>query len=269
MPEISKTVKNAVSLLNCFSRSTPILGVSELSRKLKLPRTNVLRLLATLEAFGFIEKHGDGSGYHIGLRTFEIGSLYLSASPLSSLLTRALDELVETTQCTAYLAVLDQDDIIILNYRAGTLPIRFIWQVGDRLPCATTSSGKAILAHMSPAEIDKHLGKGQKLRGLTKRSLRTRKELERDLTDARKRGWGLAREESHAALTAVGSAILDEAGHPIAAISISFFDYPPQRDRLDRFGTIVRKVAENVSKRIAESAKYGVGKSREELIRHA
>jgi DNA-binding IclR family transcriptional regulator len=267
--EISKTVKNAISLLNCFTRSNPVLTVSELCRRLKLPRTNVLRLLTTLETFGLVERHDHGSGYRIGLRAFEIGSLFLTANPISSLLTRALDDLVEKTQCTAYLATLERDDIIILNYRAGTLPIRFIWQVGDRLPCATTSLGKAILAHMSQDEIDKHLGKGQALRGLTEKSLRTRKELERDLSDARRRGWGLAREESHAGLTAVGSAILDEAAHPIAAISVSFFDYPPQPERVERLGSIVKRVAENVSKKIAEYGNYGLGKSREALTPHA
>lgn len=229
----------------------------------------MLRLLSTLESSGLVQKHLNGFGYQIGLRAFEIGSLFLTASPLASLLTGALDELVEKTQWTAYLGVLERDDVVILNYRAGTLPIRFIWQVGDRLPCATTSLGKAILAHMSPQEIDKHLGKGQKLRGLTEKSLQTRKQLERELVDARRRGWGLAREESHAGLTAVGSAILDEAGHPIAAISISFFDYPPQIQRLERFGGIVRKAAEKVSKKAMEYGNYGLAKSREALTLHA
>lgn len=265
MSEISKTVKNALSLLNCFSRANPVLTASELARQLKLPRTSVIRLLATLEAFGLVERHPEGLGYRIGLRAFEIGTLFLVANPLSSLLMRALDELVEKTQCTAYLAILDRDDIVILNYREGTLPIRFIWQVGDRLPCATTSLGKAMLAHMSTEEIDRHLGKGKALRGLTKKSLRTREELDKDLEKARERGWGLAREESHAGLTAVGSAVLDEAGHPIASISISCLDYPPNPKRIEHFASIVQEVARDVSKKIAEYGNYGSGMSREAL----
>lgn len=257
MAESSKTVKNALSLLNCFSRSQPVLTASELTRQLKLARTSVIRLLVTLETSGFIEKHPEGTGYRIGLRAFEIGTLFLVANPLSHLLVRALDELVEKTQCTAYFAILDQDDIVILNYREGVLPIRFIWQVGDRLPLHTTALGKAMLAHMSAEEIDRHLGKGKTLRGLTEKSIRTRAEFDDDIEKTRERGWGLARQESHAGLTAVGSAILDDAGHPIAAISISCLDYPPNLKRLNQYALVVQSVAREVSRQIAEYGSYG------------
>jgi len=263
VPESSKTVRNALSLLSCFTRSQPVLTASELTRRLKLARTSVIRLLVTLETSGFIEKHPDGMGYRIGLRAFEIGTLFLVANPLSSLLVRALDELVEKTQCTAYFAILDKDDVVILNYREGTLPIRFIWQVGDRLPLHTTALGKAILAHMSRAEIDQQIGSGETLRGLTDKSIRSRAELDDDIEKTRERGWGLARQESHAGLTAVGSAILDEADHPIAAISISCLDYPPNLERLNQYAVVVQAVARDVSRKIAEYRSYGSSISRE------
>ena len=265
MSETSKTVANALNVLSCFSRSEPVLTASELTRRLKLARTSVIRLLATLEGFGFIEKCPEAVGYRIGLRAFEVGTLVLAANPLSSVLSRALDELVEKTQCTAYLAVLDKDDVIILNYREGTLPIRFLWHVGDRLPLHTTALGKAMLACMSSEEIDRHLGRGKALRGLTEKSIRTRSKLDAEITKTRERGWGLAREESHPGLTAVGSTILDKANRPIAAISVSFLDYPPNPKRLNHLAAVVMAVAENVSRKIAEYGNYGAGLVRQHL----
>jgi DNA-binding IclR family transcriptional regulator len=261
VPESSKTVRNALTLLSCFSRQRPVLNTSELARQLKLARTSVMRLLVTLEACGFVERLPAGGGYRIGLRAFEIGTLFLAANPLSFVLLRALDELVANTQCTAYFAILDADDVVILNYREGTLPIRFIWQVGDRLPCHTTALGKAMLAHMSPEEIERHIGKRQQLRGLTARSIRTRTALLKEIEKTRERGWGVAHEESHAGLTAVGSAILDEAGRPIAAISISCLDYPPNPERLKKYAAVVQRTARDVSRQIAEYKNYGLGMS--------
>jgi DNA-binding IclR family transcriptional regulator len=214
-------------------------------------------LLATLERFGYIEKCPEAVGYRIGLRAFEVGTLFLAANPLSSVLARALDELVEKTQSTAYLAVLDKDDVVMLNCREGTLPIRFIWQVGDRLPLNTTAMGKAMLACMSSEEIDHHLGRGKTLRGLTEKSIRTRSQLDADIAKTRERGWGLARDESHAGLTAVGCAILDKKSHPIAAISVSFFDHPPNPKRLNQLATVVMAVAGEVSNKIGEYGNYG------------
>jgi IclR family acetate operon transcriptional repressor len=255
--ETSKTVTNALNILGCFSRSEPVLTASELTRRLKLARTVVIRLLATLEGFGFVEKCADASGYRIGLRAFDVGTLFLAANPLSSVLTRALDDLVEKTQCTAYLAVLDRDDVIMLNYREGTLPIRFVWKVGDRLPAHTTAMGKAMLACLSSDEIDEHLGRGKALRPLTEKSIRTRAQLDAEIVKTRERGWGLAREESHAGLTAVGSAILDKAGRPIAAISVSFLDYPPNPKRVNQLAAVVTAIAEDVSGKMSAYGHYG------------
>lgn len=267
--ETSKTAGNALSVLNCFSRAEPVHTASGLARRLKLTRTSVIRLLATLENFGYIEKCPDAIGYRIGLRAFEVGTLFLAANPLTSVLARALDKLVEKTQCTAYLAILDKDDVVMLNYREGTLPIRFVWQVGDRLPLHTTAMGKAMLACLSSKEIDHHLGRRKTLRGLTENSIRTRAQLDADVGKTRERGWGLAREESHQGLTAVGSAILDKAGHPIAAISVSFLDYPPNLKRVNQLATIVTAVAREVSNKIAEYGNYNAGLDRVQWERAA
>ena len=267
MSEMSKTVTNALRALGCFSRSTPVHTASEIARQLKLPRTNVIRLMATLESFGFVARRPDDGGFQIGLRAFEIGTLFLAANPVSSLMMKALDELVERTQCTAYLAILDRDDIVMLTCREGTLPIRFVWQVGDRLPCHTTAMGKAILAYLGVDEIDARLGKGKKLRALTKNSIRTRANLERELEEARKRGWAFAREESHAGLIAVGSAVVNGHGYPIAAISISYLDYPPDSKRMESLASIVQSVARRVSDRITEYGNYGASISQDALRR--
>jgi DNA-binding IclR family transcriptional regulator len=259
---VSKTVTNAIGLLGLFSRAEPVLAVSEFVRRLGVPRTNVVRLLATLEKQGFVERHAAGKGYQVGLRAFEIGALYLAGNPMWTVLIGALDLLVEKTQCTAYLAKLDRDDIVILTYREGTLPVRFIWQVGDRLPCTTTALGKAILAHLSDAEVDAVVGRNRPLRTLTEKSLRKRSDLDKELAQARRRGWALVREESHAGLTAVGAAVRDYKARPIAAISVSFLDYPPDARRLDNYGAFVRDTADQVSRHIAQYGEYGATLSR-------
>lgn len=257
MAEISKTVANALQLLSCFSRIEPMLTVAELTRRLGLPRTNVLRVLATLEQFGFVQRHPDGTGYQVGVRAFELGTLFLTANPLSSLLIRSLDWLVEQTGCTAYLGTLDRDDVVILTYREGTLPVRFIWQVGARLPCTTAALGKAMLMHMSKEEVDRHLGRNQPLRGLTEHSIRTRKELDSQLSVFRKRGWALAREESHPGLTAVGAAVLNGSHRPVAAISVSFLDHPHDPRRLERLATVVCEAARDISRKVGDHGLYG------------
>lgn len=256
MPETSKTVTNALRLLACFTRDQPVVAVAALARRLGMARTSLLRLLATLEQFRFVER-APGGGFRLGLRAFELGSVYLESNPAPALAVAALDALVAATQCTAYFGVLDGDDVLILMCREGSLPIRLIWPAGSRLPCTTTALGKAILMRMPAAALESQLGGRKALRTLTAGSLRNRKELERDLAAARRAGWAVAREESHAGLTAVGAAILDGSGTPIAGISLSYFDHPPDRERLRRLATLVRDAAERLTAQLRGHRAYG------------
>lgn len=257
MQDTSRTVANALRLLSSFSRSHPVMTGSQLAAEIDLPRTSVLRLLATLESAGFVERAENGTGYQIGISAFEVGTQYLARNPLSSILVATLDALVEQTQCTAYLGILDGADLVILTCREGTRPVRFVWREGDRLPCTTTAMGKAILMHLGDDEIAGHLGPVESLSGLTEHSLKTRRQLDRELAEASERGWACACEESHAGLTAVAAAILDGGGSAVAAISVSFFDHPPDPNRKAEYSRVVREAATRASRRVAEFAFYG------------
>lgn len=267
MPETSKTVTNALRVLDCFTREAPVMTVSALARRLGLPRTSILRLISTLEGFRLLERTADG-GCRLGLRAFELGGLYLAGNPALALIAQALDGLVEATQCTAYLGVLQDDDVLILMCREGSLPVRFLWQAGSRLPCTTTALGKAILMHLPPAEMAARFA-DRPLRTLTPNSLRRYEDLERDLAAARRRGWTLVREESHAGLTAVGAALLDEAGCPVAGISLSLLDHPRDRARLERLAATVRDEADQLSTRLSPYRDYGVRLAPETRHHHA
>ena len=50
-----QSVSRALDILETFSIGQEALGVTDLSRKLKLHKNNVFRLLATLETRGYVE----------------------------------------------------------------------------------------------------------------------------------------------------------------------------------------------------------------------
>jgi DNA-binding IclR family transcriptional regulator len=248
MAETSKTVTNALAVMECFHRETTALSSSEIARKIGIPRTNALRLLATLQGRGWLERTEDGASYRVGLRAFEIGANYLAANSGTAALRTVLNDLVTTTECTAYAGVLDGDDLVMTHCIEGTLPVRFVWKIGDRLPCTTTAIGKAILSHLPDADVEKHLKPGH-LRTLTHKSIKSRRALQEELEQARKVGWALAREESHAGLTAVGAAVFS-AGKPVSGVSVCWFDHPADRKRLERYSQCVMQAADRISREI-------------------
>jgi DNA-binding IclR family transcriptional regulator len=252
MAEKSKTVTNALRVLSCFPRAEGPLSVSEIARQVGLPRQNVLRVLASLQEFGFVARLSEKDGFTIGVKMFEMGMLYLRSIPLARLFTDALDTLTESTQCASYAGILDGDDVLFLNTRDGTQPVQFIWKAGDRLPATTTALGKAILMLLSEDEIDAQLGPRKSFTRLMPKSIVTRKQLQADLAVSKKRGWALAQEESHAGLTGIGAPIVDENGRAVAALSVSYFDYPPDPKRMEKFAAIIRRTCVETSKRLQD-----------------
>ncbi len=56
---------------------------------------------------------------------------------------------------------------------------------------------------------------------LSKKTLMSEEELLRDLEKTRKRGYAVDDEEVEEGVRCVGAAILDNTGHPVAAVSVS------------------------------------------------
>src|SRR5881398_1026141 len=73
-PAGRSVTSKVVSILNAFSPVHPELSLGELARRAGLPVSTTYRLASELVDWGGLER-ADGSGYRIGLRLWEIGSL--------------------------------------------------------------------------------------------------------------------------------------------------------------------------------------------------
>jgi DNA-binding IclR family transcriptional regulator len=254
--ETLKTLAKALVILRSFDRANPELSVAEIARRTSESRTVVTRVLVTLERNGFVERNAQGP-YRIGLAACEVGALYLIDNPLAKLADETLLRLARSTGGTAYLGRLYGGDIVILGVREGSLPIRFLWSPGDRLPVATTALGKAMLMEMSAAELSEILGSGP-LKGLTERSLRTRSDLDQQIKRYRPRGWMPMHEESYPGVSGVGAAIKDSDGRPLAGISLSFLSAAANAEQVEQFGRLIVEAAAELSKRLRAREGYGL-----------
>jgi DNA-binding IclR family transcriptional regulator len=69
------SVINAMRLIKIFSDDQHEIGISDLSKRLQLPKSTVCRLIATLLETGMLA-HNAGTGkYRLGLAVFELGSV--------------------------------------------------------------------------------------------------------------------------------------------------------------------------------------------------
>jgi DNA-binding IclR family transcriptional regulator len=257
MPEETlRTVERTLELLKSFGNGSPALSVAELVEKLGMPRTVVTRMLATLEKAKFVERMpGNHRLFRVGLGACEVGAQYLTGHPLLRVTEDVLHDLTARTGHTAYLGTTYGNEVVILALREGRHSVRYTWQAGERLPVATTALGKAMLLHLDPARIDSMLGGGA-LAGLTEASLRTRRQLDAQLATYARKGWVPAFEESFPGVLAVGAAVLDPAGTPVAGISLSLPHSGIETSRIESIGSTVLEAARGISRRLAPGEGY-------------
>lgn len=64
-----KSLKKALEILNCFEEKQP-LGVTELSERMGLYKSNVHNILSTFEAMGYVEKDKDTGKYYLAWASY-------------------------------------------------------------------------------------------------------------------------------------------------------------------------------------------------------
>src|SRR5881409_1826544 len=72
-----QSVSHALDVLEQFQGDADEIGVTELSKKLKLHKNNVFRLLATLEARGYIEQNKLSENYRLSLKCLQLGQTFI------------------------------------------------------------------------------------------------------------------------------------------------------------------------------------------------
>ena len=148
-----QSVSRALDILEAFTVAQGELGVTELSRKLKLHKNNVFRLLATLETRGYVEQDRDSGNYRLGMRTFEVGSVFVNHLGFGKQARPVLEQVAEESGETAYLAVLDGPWVVSIDMVETTHAVRVVPHVGRRLPAHATALGKAQLAFHPQDEL--------------------------------------------------------------------------------------------------------------------
>ena len=154
------SVATAMALLKSFSEEDSELGVTELARRLKLAKSTVHRLAATLVSEGMLEQNPENGRYRLGITLFGLGALVRRRMNLSSEARQELFALREATQETVQLAVLDDADIMYVYNLESTQAIRVNSDIGVRKPAFCTASGRAVLAFEAPEAVDAIIANG-------------------------------------------------------------------------------------------------------------
>lgn len=213
------SVANSIRLLKAFTDEEFELGVSSLAKRLGLAKSTVHRLASTLIKDDMLEQDKETGKYRLGLALFELGARVRRKMNVFNEAQFALKDLVEKTEETAHLTVLDHASVMFLYKFESRQAIRMKSILGARVPAHCSADGKAILAYQTKERIESIAING--LAAQTTKTITTVEQLMVDLAQVRARGYALDDEETEVGLRAIAAPIRDHTGEVVAAISIA------------------------------------------------
>lgn len=214
---MEQTVQKALNLLEALVRSDRPRRLTELSRELGLTKPNVYRLLSTLSILGYVKKDSATSLYSPTLKLWEMGSMLVRDVDLQSVAGPRLRKLGEDTRESVQLAVWDSGYVVYVDKFDSPQPLKAMTSIGSRVPATVVSTGKAMLAWMSAEALDLAF---EHVKRYTPITMTRRKDIERDLDEARERGYAINRGEFRVGVCGIAAPIRDRGGQVVAAIGV-------------------------------------------------
>ena len=138
-------VNRALSILEAFTPGAGELSLAELAEHTGLYKSTILRLIESLEAFGYIRRTNEGK-YSLGVAPLKLSALCQAHVQPSELMLSALQQLSEaTTESASFYVIADTQRLCV--YRINSVrSIRDHVRVGQLLPLQKGAAGAVLRA---------------------------------------------------------------------------------------------------------------------------
>ncbi len=148
-------VDRAIAIVEAFQDGDTALSLGELARRTGLIKSTVLRLAASLERAGCLQRSGDGA-YRLGPALFRLGARYQASFHLGDHVMPVLERLSAATGESASLYV-REGDVRVCLHRVHSMRHQLLHflRVGTQFPYDTGASGRVIAAFTEAAEAGK------------------------------------------------------------------------------------------------------------------
>ena len=237
-----QSVDRALTLIETLAEDDEGYRLTDLAVRTGLSTSTVHRLLTTLEKRRFVQFDRSEAKWHIGVRSFSVGSTFARRRTCVAHAMPYLRKLRDLTRETANLAVVDDETIIVLTRVESREIMRSLTKVGGRVAMVASGVGKAVLATYSDEDVSAIIHR-QGMPRLTEKSIVRPGELFKALQTIRKQGYAVDDEEARIGLRCVAAVVYNDCSEPLATISVSGMTSRFTDERLPVIGNIVRDVA--------------------------
>jgi IclR family pca regulon transcriptional regulator len=220
-----------LAVIRAFTREHAALSLSEIARGAHIPAATARRCLLTLEELGYVTRNG--RDFLLRPKVLELGAAYLESMNIEQVTKNHLEELARNTADSAALCVLDGSEIVYVARASVRTLLRLEAHIGSRFPAHATSTGRVLLAGVSPERLQRYF-ESAKLEALTERTVTDPAKLRSLIEETRRSGYSAVEDELAYGVIALAVPVFDHRGRVVAALNSSSHSRRTTRARLVR-----------------------------------
>ena len=236
-----RSLTRVLGLFAAIARSADGLTLARLSSELASPKSSLLTLLRPLVSQGYLTH--EGGVYKLGPAVFRLASDILSTRSFPKLIRPFMQQLVERSQESVYLAVIDRDARCV-TYVEGIespQPVRYMAPLGSPRALYCSAAGRLLLAYSDEDWREQYL-KTTQLKAVTDRTLTDRAQLREELAKIRRTGLAISIGEAVPGAAGLAAPVFDTQGNAAAALLIG-----APIDRFERQLPSLRKLMKEIA----------------------
>jgi DNA-binding IclR family transcriptional regulator len=237
-------LERGLLILEYLAQSRRGVTLAQLTQKLHLPRSTAHALLLTYQRCGYVQRDEETGRYCLGFRLHALANMALSGISLRGHASPLLYQLMQHTNLTVHLAVMQAGEAVLIDRIEPPGARRLATWVGKRMSLHCTALGKALIAHMNDDELDNLIRK-QGLIRYNENTIVSMRKLRTACEQIQQLGYAIDDEEEELGIRCVGAPVRDGRGEIVAAISVS--GTKPQLEDIAIKAAQVRETAQALS----------------------
>ncbi len=245
LAEPSRAVVNVLVMLESFDERHREQSLSDISRRLGIPKATALRHLLALQRAGYVTVDAKRQRYALGPQVLVLSRRYLEQFDILAQVRPVLADLAKATGETAHFGLLEGREVVYLEIAESPQRVRIYVQRGDRLPAHVVAAGKAILAH-APAEVRQAFSAAG-LPGLTPNSITSHRSFQAELALVRQRGYATNLGEWIDEVVGISAPVFAREQGVVGAIGVAGVGMRLRGPRLEELGAQVVRHAQHLT----------------------
>ena len=191
--DFSEALARGLHIIQAFGPEARSMTLSDVARKVDLPRATVRRSLLTLVHLGYARE--DGRLFSLTPRVLQLAATYLGANQVTTLLQPCCERLAAEYGDTFSVAVLDGEEAVMIAYATPRRMYMDSPGIGLRLPAYCSAVGRVLLAGLPEPDRERFFERLRPAK-ITPRTVIDKAKLRRLVTQVAKAGYAIAEEEA-------------------------------------------------------------------------